>query len=434
MAQQLINIGTLANDRTGDNLREAIVKINDNTTELYGNPLDNVININSLADLIAISAPDGGGYIELGGGIAVYKFSGLTLDISPYTLRITGGVVVLMGANRYTSGLLSTSTNPLITIINAVYADEFMNFTNVNGDIYTVDNSGLAPSAFVSQNVVIRDCKSVGTISNTNTVSLRTLSVVSTSVGGLLIEGTGLSNFNISNMLAVSWTGTLIDLGTSTWAIINFAVGSRWISPAGTTILSGAAGSANLTASGIGLVEGNIFNGDGTPVSGITTQDLKWEFTDNLFTDNVTQNTKVDADPYLIVNRSVPNAGSGVYTPIAGSDWLADLTNRWTVSTAGIATYIGISPTNIEVIAAATVEKGGGGSALICSRIAVDTGSGFTTIPKTIGCTQNSTPTQINSSGLLTVNNGDELQLWVSIDDGSSTVEVSNARLVITEH
>ena len=35
MAKQTVNIGTTANDRTGDNLRTAFNKINDNFTELY---------------------------------------------------------------------------------------------------------------------------------------------------------------------------------------------------------------------------------------------------------------------------------------------------------------------------------------------------------------------------------------------------------------
>ena len=35
MAKQTINIGTTANDRTGDHLRSAMTKINSNFTELY---------------------------------------------------------------------------------------------------------------------------------------------------------------------------------------------------------------------------------------------------------------------------------------------------------------------------------------------------------------------------------------------------------------
>ena len=35
MSKQIINVGTLANDGTGDTLRGAAIKINSNFTELY---------------------------------------------------------------------------------------------------------------------------------------------------------------------------------------------------------------------------------------------------------------------------------------------------------------------------------------------------------------------------------------------------------------
>jgi len=38
MAKQTINIGTVANDKTGDQLRTAFTKTNDNFTELYTGP------------------------------------------------------------------------------------------------------------------------------------------------------------------------------------------------------------------------------------------------------------------------------------------------------------------------------------------------------------------------------------------------------------
>ena len=39
MAQQSLNLGTNANDGTGDTLRVAMDKVNDNFTELYNSPL-----------------------------------------------------------------------------------------------------------------------------------------------------------------------------------------------------------------------------------------------------------------------------------------------------------------------------------------------------------------------------------------------------------
>ena len=54
MARQPINIGSSANDGTGDPLRTAFDKINDNFVELYGtdndiNTLDANLNVNNFA-------------------------------------------------------------------------------------------------------------------------------------------------------------------------------------------------------------------------------------------------------------------------------------------------------------------------------------------------------------------------------------------------
>ena len=44
MAQQIINIGAIANDGTGDDLRTAGNKINQNFTELYLKDSDGIID------------------------------------------------------------------------------------------------------------------------------------------------------------------------------------------------------------------------------------------------------------------------------------------------------------------------------------------------------------------------------------------------------
>ena len=47
MAQQTINIGTVANDGTGDPLRTAFDKVNDNFTELYNDDAGDVNSVNA---------------------------------------------------------------------------------------------------------------------------------------------------------------------------------------------------------------------------------------------------------------------------------------------------------------------------------------------------------------------------------------------------
>lgn len=397
--------------------------------------IQEVIKVNSLAEL---PTPDGSGFIELGGRIVTYVFRAGVVDISPFKIKITGGVVVLRGLNRFTSTLTSDTTGPLLTISGAFYADEFMNFDNPNGDIYDYDADGLAQAAFVSQNAVIRDCKSVGSVTDANTISLRVMTVVTTSVGGISVFGTGKLQFNISQMLGFDWTGTLIDLGTSTWDIINWGNNNRWISPAGATIISGATGSANLTSNGRALVAGNLFNGAGTALSGITTQDLKWSFHDNVFVDGVTQDTRVAVNSFLdgtaqTVDTSTAGAGVYILMDQNGTDWDSNKTLKFTQAANGIVTYIGLDNIDVYINAFSTVEKSGGGSDNICTKLAIDTGSGFVVQDETIGCTQNSTPTQITSAGFFTLSTDDDIAIFAANVTSAVDIIASQATLLVNE-
>jgi len=56
MAKQVINIGTTANDGTGDPLRSAFDKVNDNFTELYTDDAGDVNSITATAPIVRDSA------------------------------------------------------------------------------------------------------------------------------------------------------------------------------------------------------------------------------------------------------------------------------------------------------------------------------------------------------------------------------------------
>jgi hypothetical protein len=53
MAQQVINIGSVANDGTGDPLRDAFDKVNDNFTELYSDDMGDVNSVNGSGGITA---------------------------------------------------------------------------------------------------------------------------------------------------------------------------------------------------------------------------------------------------------------------------------------------------------------------------------------------------------------------------------------------
>ena len=58
MAKQTINIGTTANDGTGDPLRTAFDKVNDNFTELYDDDAADVNSVNGATGVVVLDSDD----------------------------------------------------------------------------------------------------------------------------------------------------------------------------------------------------------------------------------------------------------------------------------------------------------------------------------------------------------------------------------------
>ena len=58
MAKQVINIGSVANDGTGDPLRTAFDKVNDNFTELYNDDAGDVDSVNGQTGVVVLDSDD----------------------------------------------------------------------------------------------------------------------------------------------------------------------------------------------------------------------------------------------------------------------------------------------------------------------------------------------------------------------------------------
>jgi hypothetical protein len=109
MAKQTINIGSIANDGTGDPLRTAFDKINDNFTELYGtdndiNTLDANMNVNNFAITTGVTngditvTPNGTGNINLG-----------SVTINGSTISANDSTQITIAENIQTTGTLNVS-------------------------------------------------------------------------------------------------------------------------------------------------------------------------------------------------------------------------------------------------------------------------------------------------------------------------------------
>jgi len=141
MARQGINIGSSANDGTGDPLRTAFDKINDNFVELYGtdndiNTLDANLNVNTFAITTGVTngditvTPNGTGSIKLG----AIKFNGTTLSSDDST-QIT------IAENIQTTGTLNVSG---ATTLGSTLAVGTSLALATGATVTGIDNGGLA--------------------------------------------------------------------------------------------------------------------------------------------------------------------------------------------------------------------------------------------------------------------------------------------------
>ena len=103
MAQQTINVGSTANDGTGDKLRDAFVKVNSNFTELYNDDAGDVnsvnagtgISVNQTTGAVTVtnSAPDQTVSLADGGNIGISgTYPSFTLTNSAPNATHTGEV------------------------------------------------------------------------------------------------------------------------------------------------------------------------------------------------------------------------------------------------------------------------------------------------------------------------------------------------------
>ena len=119
MAKQTINIGSSANDGTGDPLRTAFDKINDNFTELYGSD-DDATNF-----VLEDTSPQLGGDLDVNGQRITSARSNEDIIIAPAG---TGGVVA--SAVRIAGTTLSSDDSSAMTIAEAL---QINGATNIDG-------------------------------------------------------------------------------------------------------------------------------------------------------------------------------------------------------------------------------------------------------------------------------------------------------------
>jgi len=238
MAKLTINRGSLANDGTGDNLREGANKINLNFDEIYtaigdGSTVDGTIKIADDSSTVLTVSANGETVRVLGG-------TGITSTLSGNTLTIaadTSSLITADGTATLTNKTINGPDNTLTNIANSSLSNSSISITgddssaqtiSLGGGILFTGGSGITTSVSGNEITFATD-GSIVTETSTDTLTNKTINGPDNTL-------TNIANGSLANS-SITLGDDSISLGGTQTTVTNLS-------------LDGATGTIDLTSSG----------------------------------------------------------------------------------------------------------------------------------------------------------------------------------------
>ena len=323
MAQQTINVGTSANDGTGDPLRTAFTKINTMFTELYG----------TSGEGIAISddtTPQLGGNLDINGFNIVSAQSNQDIVISPSG---TGGVIA--SNIRLAGTTISSDDSSLITVAEGLQVN---GATNIDGAVTATSTMAVTGATTLSSTLAVTGATTMSAGLTATSLTTNTISS-NGSNADLSIQPSGTGDVLIS---ALRVNGTTLDSSDSTKVTIAEAVDITGATDIGGA-LTGTSGSFSTTLavtgaatfSGTAVVDNITINDSTISTSSNADLNLTPGGTGNIVAGAITINgtTLSASDSATInINEGLIVDGSGNFS---GTLTTADITTTGTHTITG---------------------------------------------------------------------------------------------------
>lgn len=414
MTQQTIGIGAAINDGTGDPLRTAFTKTNDNFTELYALAARTRFKwVSTLADLPAPS----GGVITLTTG--AYFFTD-TVDLLGNRLLMSG-VVSLIGSSSETSGIKSTGLVGA-ALITTTYSMPARNITLTAPSGATVISAVAASSSYALDwfGVNFLDSPSIGTISGYNNCVFSDGAFLNSA--GLTFDGT-IGTIAFGNYFFSLSAGTGITLPASLTVQRRFRINySSFVATAGITGIN-CSSSATIPVDSYILEQVN-FSGGGTYTAGVAYSDPKARFTRC----KGISNSATLGYATMIANGTVTVIGSA-NTPVkaAGTFTLEGISQRFTLSSNKlVCNSTVVENYEISVNASLTTTANNVVAIYVAKNNAVVSNSASSATATAGGKAEN-----MSTHAVLQLTTGDLVDVWVENQTASNNITAVNCQLIV---
>ena len=449
MAKQTINVGTNQDDGTGDLLRAAFTKVNENFNEIYtelgGVSLSNISMSGSTISTDTTNSnlildPNGTGAIQLNGNTTVTGTFGVTgATTLSSTLGVTGiSTLAATNATDVTaSGTLGVTGISTLGVINASGIATFSNTVNVTGLLNATGNVDLGDSSADTVTVTGRfDSSLVPSVDATNNLgsaSLRWATFYGTDIdvsGNVTIGGNitiGDSDTDSINIVA-DLTGNLIPDTTATY---NVGSASKvWSNVYATTVTANLTGDVTGDITSVGTSTFTTADINGGTIDSATigaTLPSTGRFTslvvDNLSIDGATVQTT--AGELYLAGAAGINASGNIITNLAAPVSSSDATTKAYVDSSQFSLRVVDDTSTLNVINKDETFKIAGGTNVTT----VITGDVLT-----INGAANQDLTSVTTAGATTTNVitvGGVITDGININDNNIATTRSNDNLVL---
>lgn len=323
----------------------------------------------------------------------------------------------ISGSESILTTLTSTSSADLFTMLDATVSINNLTIDIPNGRVFNYTDTG---SRILRCKELIVNCDMWGAFISTSASNIRFNNCECTiETDGMTFTG----NFRVllwdTSTITIN-NGSIWDLGTATFdsIIIDIIVATLLNGSSG---LTGAVGSANINANGIGSMQRMVNSNVGVPLAGITPDDALWEF----FGNDSIRDTRPDALLSMQGNAiATVIATQSVYVLVAGL-WTVEEASQFTGSTAGRLTYNGTKDIKQPITFSCSIEPVSGGSTNLSMQVAIN-GAVIAASEQDVR-TSSSTPVNITLIWQSVLSTGDYVEAWVTNDSGTTNVLVSSA-------
>ena len=339
-------------------------------------------------------------------------------------------------SNRFIWSFETIISASAATLIKLAYTGTDTMFTGVDsdGDLLNIsldapngsffDFSSPSKTSFLNcSQVVLKNCQTIGSFDDSFIFNVNGMVIENIVTNGVSFSGDGGYIFFRNALVGIIQAGSVFDLGTSTWNGITLSSVVVNQSLAGTTFLTGAVDSGNINTGGLGFVANVSLNGDIAPRAGITSSEIRWQFSINDNMQDTVNNGLLALENNALVttisDKDTPVKINGLFTVESGSRFSGDTTGR--------LIYTGEKDELLDIDATTTMLIEDGNADEVSIYIAIN-GNPITKTKKQ-ATTGTSAASSITALWQHNFTNGDYIEVWTENNTDSTNIICKQAVL-----